>query len=336
MTSPFGARFGAPVLSRALFSIALTSVACLAAAPAQAQAQAQDYPTRPVELVVYVQPGGGTDTMARAFADAARKHFPQPLLVVNKPGAAGSIAFTEVANSKPDGYKVGVVSINLVILPALKLMKVDAGNFTPIARLNFDPSAITVRADAPWKTIEEFLADAKKRPGEIQVGNGGLGDIWHVASAALQDKTQTQFNDIPYQGAAPAIASLLGGHIDAVAVSPGEVSQHVAGGKLRVLAVMADQRLAGMFAQAPTLKERNIDLSIGVWRGLAVPKGTPTQAVNALRAATRATAADPAFRETLARANLGEAYADADEFAKVIDADARMLKPVLEKLVINK
>lgn len=309
----------------------------LAALTLSAQAvTAADYPGRPVELVVAATAGGGTDVMARAFADAARKHFAQPFIVINKPGAASAIGFAEAANAKPDGYKVGVVSVNLVILPALGLMKLTSDDFTPVAQLNYDPSAITVRADAPWKTVEEFIADAKKRPGAMMVGNGGVGDIWHVAAAAFEDRTGTQFNHVPFQGAAPAILSLLGGHVEAITVSPGEVMSHVQSGKLRTLAVMSDKRLPAPFAGVPTLKERNIDLSIGVWRGLAVPKSTPPAVVNSLRDAARQTAADPVFKEALAKGNLGEAYLDADAFKASIDSDRDSLKKVLAKLVIQK
>ena len=299
-------------------------------------ALAADYPNRPVELIVAASAGGGTDVVARAFAEAARKHLPQSMIVVNKPGASSAIGFADVANAKPDGYKVGVMSVNLVILPALGLMKVNADDFVPVARLNFDPAAITVRADAPWKTVEQFIADAKTKPGATQVGNGGVGDIWHVAAAAVEDRTGTQFNHIPFQGAAPAVTSLLGGHVDAITVSPGEVMQHVQAGKLRVLAIMADQRLGGTYANTPTLKECNIDLSIGVWRGLSVPKGTPADVVQTLRTAAKAAAAEPAYKDTLAKANLGDSYADAEAFKANIESDRQSLKKVLEKLVIQK
>ena len=311
-------------------------VAIAALAMASSAAIAADYPARPVELVVAASAGGGTDVMARAFADAARRHFAQPFIIINKPGAASAIGFGEVANAKPDGYKVGVVSVNLVILPALNLMKLTSDDFIPIARLNYDPAAITVRADAPWKTVEEFIADAKKRPGAIQIGNAGVGDIWHVAAAAFEDRTGTQFNLVPFQGASPSILSLLGGHIDAVSVSPGEVMTHVQSGKLRTLAVMSEHRLEGVFASSPTLKERKIDLSIGVWRGLAVPKGTPPEVVEVLKTAARKTAADPAYKETLVKANLGEAYLDAAAFKSSIESDRESLKKVLAKLVIQK
>lgn len=322
---------GAPA-RRHLLLVLASSAALSLALPVLAQ----DYPSKPVELVVSAAAGGGTDAVARTFAEAARTHFAQPIVVVNKPGAADSIGFTDVALAKKDGYKMGVISVNLAILPALNLTKVVVEDYTFIARLNNDPSAITVAADAPWKSIEEFLAAAKQAPEKIRVGNAGTGDAWHVAALALEEKTGTRFTHIPYQGGNPAVLSLLGGHLDAVTVSPGEVAQHVAAGKLRVLATMADARMPGLFANTPTLKERSIDLTVGAWRGLAVPKGTPDEVVARLRTMARKAAAEPAFRETLERSNLGYAYAEGDVFLQQILADREMFKGILAKIDVKK
>lgn len=178
---------------------------------------AETYPGKAVELVVPASAGGGTDALARAFAEIVKKHLPQPLIVNDRPGASGVVGMSDVLNGKPDGYKVSVVIAELVILPHLNLAKFTYADFQPVARLNADPSAITVRADAPWNTIEEFLAAAKAKPDEMRVGNSGNGSIWHLAAAGLEDKAGVKFNHVPYQGAAPGVVALLGGHIDAVA-----------------------------------------------------------------------------------------------------------------------
>lgn len=299
-------------------------------------AAAQTYPTRPIELVVPVTAGGGTDIVGRAFAEAARKYLPQqPITVINKPGASGSIGMGEVAASKPDGYKLAVLISELTIVPHINPVKFSLDDFTPIAQLNADPSAITVAANAPWNTIEEFLAHVRKHPGEVKVGNGGQGSIWHLAAASLEEKAQVRFNNVPFSGSAPAVVSLLGGHIDALAVSPGEVSQHVAAGKFKTLAIMAEQRWGGLFEKVPTLKESGIDLKVGVWRGLAVPKNTPPEVVDLLRNVSRQAANDPAFRETLARANLGWAYADAASFRTVMERDNASFKQLIQKLQLK-
>jgi tripartite-type tricarboxylate transporter receptor subunit TctC len=302
--------------------------------PMPLAAFADDYPTKPVELVVPSSAGGGTDALARGFAELAKKHFPQPFIVNNKPGASGVVGMGDVLNNKPDGYKVSVAIAELVILPHLNLSKFTYADFQPIARLNADPAAITVKADAPWNTIEEFLAAARAKPGEMKVGNSGNGSIWHLAAAALEDKTGVKFNQVPFQGAAPGAVALLGGHIDAVAVSPGEVATYVQAGKLKMLAVMADQRFKA-FDKVPTLKERKIDLSIGTWRGLAVPKATPTSVVDTLRTVARKTAEEPALREALEKLNLGFSYLDAAEFGQAMARDHAYFKQLVDKLGIK-
>ncbi|MFZ4285571.1 Bug family tripartite tricarboxylate transporter substrate binding protein [Variovorax sp. HJSM1_2] len=301
------------------------------AAPASAQS---DYPNHQIELLVPYQAGGGTDGLARAFADASRKHINQPIVVLNKPGAGGAIGWSEVINSKPDGYKLAVLTVELLTLPHLGLAKFKYDDFQPIAQLNSDPAAITVKADAPWNTIEEFIAAAKKSPETVRVGNSGNGSIWHLAAAALQDKTGTKFNHIPYQGAAPAVLSLLGGHIEAVAVSPAEVWTHVQSGKLKTLVVMADKRLKG-YENVPTAKERGIDLSIGTWRGLGAPKNTPPEVMAKLREFTAKTAQEPSLREVMDKQNLGFVYTDGAAFKETLAKDNVYFGDLINKLNIK-
>lgn len=312
----------------------LQGLGAAAMLPVAFAVKADAYPTKPVELVVPASAGGGTDALARAFAEAAKNHFPQPFVVNDKPGASGVVGMSDVLNGKPDGYKVSVVIAELVILPHLGLSKFTYADFQPIARLNADPAAITVRTEAPWNTIEEFLAEAKAKPGDMKVGNSGNGSIWHLAAAGLEDKAGVKFNHVPYQGAAPGVVALLGGHIDAVAVSPGEVAAHVQGGKLKMLAVMADQRLKA-FDKVPTLKERKIDLSIGTWRGLAVHKATPPEIATTLRATTRKAADEPMLREQLEKINLGFAYLDAEAFGQAMQRDHEYFKQLVQKLGIK-
>ncbi|WP_454732905.1 MULTISPECIES: tripartite tricarboxylate transporter substrate binding protein [Cupriavidus] len=326
----------APMRVRAMLAVAgallaVASAPAMAQATAQATPQATPFPTHGMELVVPFQAGGGTDALARAFAESSRKHLPQSIVVVNKPGASGAIGWADVANAHPDGYKLSLLTADLTIVPHLGLTKLTYENFVPIARLNADPSAITVRSDSPYTTVEAFLEAARKDPGAMRVGNAGNGSIWHLAAAALEDKTGTRFNHIPFQGGNPAVLALLGGHIDAVTVSPAEVSVYVAAGKLKTLAVMADQRVKG-FESVPTLKERNIDLSIGTWRGIGVPRGTPPEVVAVLRTAAARTAAEPALRETMDKQNLGFAYADQDEFRNAMAKDNAYFKSLIAKV----
>jgi len=305
-----------------------TALAFGVAAPALAQT---DFPNHPVELLVPYQAGGGTDGLARAFADASRKHMSQSMVVVNKPGAGGAIGWSEVINSKADGHKLAVVTVELLTLPHLGLAKFKYDDFQPIAQLNADPAAITVKGDSPWNTFEEFLAAAKKDPGNVRVGNSGNGSIWHLAAAALGDKTGTEFNHIPFNGAAPAVLALLGGHIEAVAVSPAEVTTHVQTGKLKMLVVMADKRLKG-FEKIPTAKERGVDLTIGTWRGLAAPKNTPPEVMAKLREITAKTASEQSLKDVMDKQNLGYVYTDGALFKETLAKDNIYFKELITKL----
>ena len=295
---------------------------------------ANEYPDRPIELVVPWSAGGGTDSLARAFAEASKKHVAKGMIVSNKPGATGSIGFSDVARATPDGYKVAMLTAEILIIPHMGIGKVTHEDFIPIARFNALASAITVKADAPWNTIEEFLAHAKKMPESVKVGNSGLGSIWHLAAAALGDKTAVQFNHIPFQGGNPAVLALLGGHVDAVSVSPAEVFAHTSTGKLKTLAVMADRRVKG-FETVPTLKERKIDLSIGSWAGLGVPKNTPPEVVEYLKNIAQKSMAEPVLIEALDKMNLNASYADSAAFKNQMIRDTDTFKVLVEKLKLR-
>lgn len=297
---------------------------------------AAGYPERPIEFIVPSSAGGGTDVMTRNYAEAARKYMAQPVIVTNKPGVSGGLGMGEVQRAAPDGYKVSVLISELAIIPHMGMIKFTSADFIPIARLNGDPGTITVRADAPWKTVEEFLAHAKSKPGEVSMGNAGAGSIWHLAAAAVEEKTGIKFNHVPFQGAAPATQGLMGGHVDAIAVSPAEVSSFVAAGKLKTLAIMSDQRLVGLYGNVPTFKERGIDLSVGTWRGLGVPLGTPPEVVSYLRDATRKIAADPGYLESMAKSNLLTSYQEGEQFKTFMASQSDYFKKLLATIKVDK
>lgn len=312
-------------------SLICAAAMAVALAPA---AHASDYPAKPIELVVAFQAGGGTDSMARAFAEAARPHLPQPIIVTNKAGASGAIGLSYVANGTPDGYKAAMVFAELLAIPLMQISKVSYHDFQPIARFTSDPSSITVRADSPWKTVEEFVAYAKANPGKVTVSNAGNGSIPHLAAASLGEKVGTTFSQIPYPGSAPAILGLVGGQVDATFVAYGELKSHVESGKLRTLAVMGDKRLPGLEG-VPTAREKGIDLTSYVWRGVAVAKGTPPALVSRLREVAAKVANDPAFRDTLAKQNLTFSYADSAEFRAQMEAQSAVYEKLIPTLKLN-
>jgi len=322
--------------TRTLLALAACS-SLLAATPMGALAQsAADYPARPIELVVPFGAGGGTDVLARVFVEAAKKHVNQPITVLNKPGASGGIGLAEVVAAKPDGYKIAMVTVEMAIIPHMGIVKFTPDDFTPILRLNADPVVLTVRAEAPWNTVEEFVEAAKKSKDPMKFGNAGTGGLSHLAAAALGQKIGVDFTHVPFQGNAPAVVALLGGHIDAVTSSPSEVSAYVTSGKLRTLGVFGDQRVKGAgFDQVPTLKERKIDLSMGTWRGLAGPKNLPADVMSKLSEITLKTANEPAVKEAMEKQNLGYSVADGATFRSQIMADSALFKQLVERLGVK-
>jgi len=315
-----------------ILSSALVTVAALATSVSHAA----DYPTRPIEVVVPSSAGGGTDVMARLFADASKKNIPQPLIVTNKPGAGGGIGMTEAQRAPADGYKIGVLISELAIVPHLGMTKVTTADFIPIARLNGDPGLIAVRAESPWQTIDDLLAAARKNEGAVSMGNAGTGTIWHLAAAAVEQKTGVKFNHVPFQGAAPSVLALIGGHVDAITVSPAEIGPHVAVGKVRVLVAMSDKRLPAPYDKVVTFKEKGTDLVLGTWRGLGVPLNTRPEVVKYLRDATRKTAEDPGFRDALTKANLAPAYMDGEQFQAFMNSQSAFFKGLLATVDLKK
>ena len=300
----------------------------LCAGPAWAQANPAAYPSKPLELVVSFAPGGGVDTMARVFAEVARPHFAQPLVVVNKPGASGSLGLSHVDQAPADGYKVAMVFIELLTIPLMGISKVQHEDFVPIAKLAADPSTVAVRADAPWQNLEEFMVHAKAHPGKLTFSNAGNGSISHIAAASLGHKAGLQFTHVPYQGSGPAVLGLLGGQVDATAVNFAALNAHIASGKVRVLASMSDRRYPNL-DRVPTLREKGIDLTVDVWRGLAVAKNTPKEAVDALRQLAFKAANDPQMQESVRKQSLTLAYEDGPEFQKTWVKESQQLRQIM-------
>jgi tripartite-type tricarboxylate transporter receptor subunit TctC len=313
----------------------LARVAAFAALPVFGRATAQTYPDKPIELIVPFAAGGGTDVLARALAEAARPHLGQSLIVVNRAGASGGVGWSELIHARPDGYKLAIITVEITMIPHMGVVKFSSDDVLPIARLNADPATLAVPAESRHKTVEAFLAAARQAPGSLRVGNAGPGSLGHLAAAALEDKAGVRFTHVPFRGANPAVLDLLGGHIDAVAVTPVEVASYVQAGKVRPLALMAEQRIGAGWEQVPTLRERGIDVVVGGWRGLAAPKGTPAPVLAVLRDAMAKTLREPALRDTMAKQNMGEGYLDDAAFKEVIARDNTIFRELIQRLGIK-
>jgi tripartite-type tricarboxylate transporter receptor subunit TctC len=300
-------------------------------------AHAQDaYPSKPIALIVPFPPGGVADIVARPAADAMSRVLNTPIVVENKQGAGGAIGMAYVAKAKPDGYTLLLALSSISILPEADRITGRAPMFqhdqlVPIARLTADPTVLAVRADSPWKTLQDFVADARKRPGGITYGSSGNYGTMHVPMEMFASSAGVKMLHVPYTGAGPAVIGLLGGNIDAVASGPSTVIQHVKAGKIRVLASWGDKRLASL-PDVPTLTESGYEAVYFQWSGLFAPAGTPEPVIVRLREAARAATVDPRFMAALATVETPIQYMDAPQLQRFWDADVKKLGDVVRRV----
>jgi len=298
------------------FVLSIALLFGLAAAPLQAA----DFPTKEVQIVIPYAAGGATDLVFRALAASSQKHLGKAIVVVNRPGGGGAVGFTEAMQARPDGYTLVTAITPLTILPHQVKTAFTYRDFEPIINVVLDPAMFQMRADAQWKTLPELLDYAKKNPGMVTVGNSGAGGGVHLIALAFEKAVGVQFNHIPFAGGGPSVTALLGGHIHAVSVSPPEGIPHVKAGKLKIMALFSEKRMAD-FPNVPTVREQGIDFSMSQWRGLAAPKGTPPDIVKKLHDAFRKGMEDPAFLKNAADMSVTLSYLGSADFGKLMAAD---------------
>jgi tripartite-type tricarboxylate transporter receptor subunit TctC len=293
------------------------------------------FPEKQITLIVPYAAGGGTDATARALAKAAEKHLGQPIGVVNKTGGSAVVGISEVANAKADGYTIIMNANEIALLPHMGLTPITYKDFEQVAHINFDPSALTVPADAPYDTVEEFIEYAKENPGKIRVGGTGKGGIWHLGSASIEKAADIKLNYVPFEGAAPAKTALLGGHIEAITVSPAEVFAQVEAGELKTLGVLADER-SPIMPDVPTFKEAGFEANVGVWRAIDAPADTPAEVVKVLADAFEKATKDKEFVDFMEKNGLGIIFKGTDEYKDLVAKDHEYFGGLLKELGIAK
>jgi len=260
----------------------------------QRRAAGGGFPSRPVTIICPFSPGGGTDLLSRVLAHEAEKRLGRPVLVTNITGGGGAIGHAAGQLAPPDGHSVLMTTFELVSLPVRGLVPFTHEHFDLLMLLNMDPAAVAVRSDFPAHSLEQFVARAGSGTAP-SIGNSGAGAVWHLAAAMLEDQTGMAATHVPFDGASQAITALIGGHIDAVTVSPSELKTYVDSGQVRLLGIMSAERLEH-FPDVPTCREQGFDLVFGTWRGLALPRGVP----DGPRAILAETFRDVALSEELA------------------------------------
>ena len=306
-------------------------------AVAQGQAQAQEFPGRPVSLVVAFPPGGQADVVARPVAAGLERLWHQPVPVVNRAGAAGEIGNAFVARAAPDGLTLLMALSSLAILPeAARLFgrapAYEVDQLAPIALFTADPTLLVVPADSPWKTLADFLADARARPGAISYGSSGNYSALHVPVAMLTTAAGIELLHVPFQGGAPALTALLGGQVQAMASGPGPIAPHVRDGRLRALACWGARRLPG-YEAVPTLVESGFpEAEYYIWAGVFAPVGTPAPLRETLRQAMARVAADPDAQKALAAGGNSLDYRDGAAFERFLREDSARLVRAVQRI----
>ena len=325
-----------PIMKTIAPLVAAFALSAAAIASVQAQGSAANWPERPITMIVPFPPGGVADTVARPVAEALARELKQPVVVENKAGAGGALGIGQAAKAAADGYTLLLSLSSISILPEADVVYgrkpvFTLDQFVPIARFTADPTVLVVRADAPWKSLDEFLADMKKKPAAFNYGSSGNYGTMHVPMEMLKATAGFRMVHIPYTGAGPAVLALLGGQVDAVASGPATVVAHIKAGKLRALAHWGDKPLAAL-PELPSLKQAGHAVQFTQWSALFVPAGTPAAVVQRLREAARKVAADPAVLGTIGKAGSPIEYLDAPEFAAYWAADAKVMTEAVRRI----
>jgi tripartite-type tricarboxylate transporter receptor subunit TctC len=286
-------------------------------------ASAQAYPVRPITIICPWGAGGGTDATARIVASVLEKELKQPVNVVNRTGGSGVVGHAAIAAARPDGYTLGIVTVEISMMHWQGLTELKPDSYTPLALMNEDPPGIQVNSASPYKTVKELADAIKAAPhGKMKASGTGQGGIWHLALVGWLTAMGLKPDHVawvPLNGAAPAMQDLAAGGLDLVTCSVPEARAIIEAGKARSLAVMAAERNPA-FKDVPTLKEAmGIDYTTGAWRGFTAPKGLPADIATKLTAALQTVNKSKEFLDFMAARGFGVRWADAAGFAKFMD-----------------
>jgi tripartite-type tricarboxylate transporter receptor subunit TctC len=298
------------VMQRALVALAAAWCASVALAA---------YPERPITLIVPWGAGGGTDATARIIGTLMEKELGQPVNVVNRVGGSGVVGHSAIAQAAPDGYTIGLITVEIGMMHWQGLTELSGVSYTPIGLVNADPAGLEVAADAPYKNVTELVAAIKASPGKFKATGTGQGGIWHLAIAGMLQDMKVDPASVPWvpsNGAGPGLQDLVAGGVQIAPVSLPEARSLIDAGKVKSLAVMADAPSA-LYPNVPTLKAATgSNWTMAAWRGIAAPKNLTPEARDKLAAAIKKIVASKDYTDFMAQRGFGVVYAGPEDFAK--------------------
>ncbi|HEX7400808.1 MAG TPA: tripartite tricarboxylate transporter substrate binding protein [candidate division Zixibacteria bacterium] len=295
----------------------------------------EKYPNRSITYIVGYPPGGASEVTSRALANAASKHLGQPVVIVTKPGGASAVSLAGLKSEKPDGYTIGLLPTGGITSQHLRKVSYDVvTDFTPIMHYGIVQSGIVVRTESPWKTFKELIEYAKANPGKIRYSTAGPGSPSHMVMERLTMREKVVWTHIPFEGTAPSIAAVLGGHVEVCADST-FWKPHVLSGKLRLLAAMDQKRIA-FFPDVPTLREMGYDITALSVLGIVGPKGLSPQLVETLHSAFKKAMDDPDFIKVMEQMDMLTHYLGPEEYGKYLVKLNGEVGPLIQQLGLRK
>jgi tripartite-type tricarboxylate transporter receptor subunit TctC len=320
-------------ISRKLF---LAAAAIALAMPFTASAA---YPERPITIIVPWAAGGGTDAIARILGSILERDLKQPINVVNRTGGNGVVGHSAIAQAPPDGYTIGLITLEINMMHWIGHTELTSASYTPLALINADPAAIQVRADSPYKDVKDLLAAIKANPGKLKGSGTGQGGSWHLALAGFLREQGIDPGAVPWvpsTGAATALTDLAAGGVDVVPCSLPEARALIESGRLRSLAIMSEKRAALMPA-IPTLAEATgSKWTMGVWRGMAGPKGLPKDVAARLEGAIKAAWESKEFQDALTSRGFEPLWGDSAKFGEFLRSNDKEIGDVLKAIGLAK
>ena len=291
--------------------------------------QAQTYPTRPIELIVPFAPGNAPDIVARGLADGLGKQLGQQVIVVNKPGAGGAIGYKYLDSKKPDGYTMALSSNSVSTGFYSGMMSLTHKDFAHVARVCAEYPVLAVRANAPYANLKDLVAYTRKNPGKLRVGSTSVGSHMHLTAAAFFGEQGVDVTLVPYPTGGH-VTSLIGGEIDAIVTLTASVSQHAKGGPIKVLGVFASAR-DPVLPDVATANEQGFNFQSDLWRGIAMPKGTPPAVVARMEEALGKVVNSLEFRQLGEKAGFQPTFLPSEAFSKSVAAEDAIIAKVMTK-----
>ncbi|MCE9659896.1 MAG: tripartite tricarboxylate transporter substrate binding protein [Burkholderiales bacterium] len=317
-------------IARACAALAALAVSTFAAAA---------YPERPITLIVPWGAGGGTDATARIIGALLEKELKQPINVVNRTGGSGVVGHSAIAQSPPDGYTIGLITVEIGMMHWQGLTDLKGSSYTPLGLVNADPAGLQVRADAPYKTVKDLVDAIKAEPGKHKASGTGQGGIWHLALAGMLKDLKVDPAAAPWvpsNGAAPGLQDLVAGGVDIVPCSIPEARSLIDAGKVKSLAIM-DAAAPGLYPSLPTLKaQTGSDWKMAAWRGMAAPKGLPKDIETALVTAIKKVYDSKEYHDFMASRGFGVTYLPPAEFATFMEKSTNDLGATMKAVGIVK